>query len=243
MNTIFKKIITEENDLLEIFNKSLVVPTSCLITYFNQHCFNIYYTDTTYRDLIDNYFKVYPDGAGIHLVLNYIFQKKHKSFNATDINEKILDFIIRNEVKFYIIGGNFNKEILLQKFNNSTSFLGYWSGYFSKEEYIELVNDIKNKNPDIILIGMGVPKQEIIAYKLSKICGASVFLCVGNFLEFYLGTVKRIPLKFRDKGLEWIYRIYQEPKRLWKRYIIGIPIFIFRVIKFKLSINKNDSAV
>ena len=81
---------------------------------------------------------------------------------------------------------------------------------------------------------MGAPKQELFTYKLSKSTNTNVYLCVGNFFEFYLGTVKRIPKKFRNNGLEWFYRLFHEPKRLWKRYFIGIPLFIFRVIKFKL---------
>ena len=154
------------------------------------------------------------------------------------MNEKIVDILIKQKIKFFIIGGNFSEDELNKKFGLIDCFVGYNSGYFLENEFDEITNKISLLEPDVIILGMGVPRQEIIAEKLSQTIDASIFLCVGNFLEFYLGTVKRIPKKFRNKGIEWIYRISQEPKRLWKRYFIGIPLFIFRVIKFKFMNTK-----
>ena len=84
----------------------------------------------------------------------------------------------------------------------------------------------------IHIITQFIPTTEYFFYSAS-----------GNFFEFYLGTIKRIPKIYRNIGIEWIYRFFQEPKRLWKRYFIGIPLFIFGVIKLKLSINKSVSEV
>ncbi|MBK6915089.1 MAG: WecB/TagA/CpsF family glycosyltransferase [Ignavibacteriales bacterium] len=109
---------------------------------------------------------------------------------------------------------------------------------FLDTEFENVIEKIRTAKPDVIIIGMGVPKQEIVAEKLSRSINASLFLCVGNFFEFYFGTAKRIPVRFRNKGIEWIYRLFHEPKRLWKRYLIGIPLFILRVIRFKLTLNK-----
>jgi N-acetylglucosaminyldiphosphoundecaprenol N-acetyl-beta-D-mannosaminyltransferase len=240
---IFNKLITDESVILDLIKASIKRNNRLFVTYLNQNCFNVYSHNIFYKNLLDNNFNIYVDGIGISLVLRILFGKKYKSFNATDLNEKILDILIKQNIKFFIIGGNFSKDQLNEKFGLIDCFVGYNSGYFLENEFDEIANKIGLIEPDVIVLGMGVPRQEIIAEKLSKTIDSSIFLCVGNFLEFYLGTVKRIPKKFRNKGIEWIYRISQEPKRLWKRYFIGIPLFIFRVIKFKLSINKNESTL
>jgi len=238
---MFNKLLTNESVILDLIKANIKRNNRLLVTYLNQNCFNVYSHNIFYKNLLDNNFKIYVDGIGISLALRILFGKPYKHFNATDLNEKILDILIKQKIKFFIIGGNFSKDELNKKFGLIDCFVGYNSGYFLENEFYEIAKKISLLEPDVIVLGMGVPRQEIIAEKLSQTIGASIFLCVGNYLEFYLGTVKRIPHRYRNKGLEWIYRLFQEPKRLWKRYFIGIPLFIFRVIKFKLSINKIDS--
>jgi N-acetylglucosaminyldiphosphoundecaprenol N-acetyl-beta-D-mannosaminyltransferase len=237
-NLIFSKLITSENEIFSAIDSSTSNNSKLLVTYLNQHCFNIYCSDSAYRNLLENHFKVYADGAGINFAYRFLWQKHYVHFNATDLNEKIINILTDKSVKFYIVGGNFSEEEVNSKFKNNNSFAGYLNGYFDDSDIQDIANTINKQKPEVILIGMGVPKQEIIAEKLSNKVDTSLFICVGNFFEFYLGTVKRIPEKYRNWGVEWIYRLFQEPKRLWNRYIIGIPLFIFRVMKFKLLNSK-----
>ncbi|MBS4035478.1 MAG: WecB/TagA/CpsF family glycosyltransferase [Ignavibacterium sp.] len=237
-DTIFNKIICSEDELLTQINSAGESDKVLKITYFNQHCFNIYFSDNSYKKLLDNNFIVYADGFGIKLALRSLFGRVYKSFNATDLNEKIIELILNKDKRFAIIGGNFNQTDFDKKFNEESNFLGYFNGYSDASDFGSLAKSIRTLAPDVVIIGMGVPKQETIAYELSKEINASLFLCVGNFLEFYFGTVKRVPELFRNNGIEWLFRLVQEPKRLWKRYIIGIPLFIFRVLKIKFTQKK-----
>ena len=82
---------------------------------------------------------------------------------------------------------------------------------------------------------MGVPQQELFAEKLLRIPDSKVVICVGNFLEFYFGTKKRAPVFIQKIGMEWLFRLITEPGRLWNRYLIGIPLFIFRILKLKFE--------
>lgn len=232
---LFKEIITEESIVLDLINSCISKHNRLLLTYINQHCFNIYSTNQNYKDLIDNKFTIYADGIGMNLINRILFNRRYKQFNATDLNEKIFNRLIETKIRFYILGGNFEEKKIKDKFNSNENYVGYSSGFFTETEFERISNTINNLKPEVIIVGMGVPKQEIITEKLSQIIDASLFLCVGNFFEFYFGTMKRIPNRFRDKGIEWIYRIFEEPKRLWKRYILGIPLFILRVLKYKLS--------
>ena len=232
---LFERLITDESAILDLIKSSISNHNHILLTYLNQHCFNFYSTNHQYKNLLDNKFIVYADGVGINLSSRILFKKKYKQFNATDLNERILKILVHKKIKFFILGGNFAEDDIISHFNADENFVGYHLGYFSHLELEKIAIKISNLKTDVVIIGMGVPKQEIIAEKLSELVDASLFLCVGNFFEFYFGTVKRIPNCLRNKGIEWIYRLFQEPKRLWKRYIIGIPLFTLRILKYKLS--------
>jgi len=85
---------------------------------------------------------------------------------------------------------------------------------------------------------MGVPKQEIFAEKLSQSQNSKVIICVGNFFEFYFKLKKRAPVFVQNIGMEWLFRLFTEPSRLWKRYLIGIPVFFFKIFRIKFFRDK-----
>ena len=117
----------------------------------------------------------------------------------------------------------------------SSRFVGASHGFFSddytEEMAIEQINAVK---PDILLVALGVPRQEkwISNHRNELNCGIAI--AVGGLLDFVSGRIPRAPLWMRKSGLEWCYRLYQEPIRLFKRYIIGNPLFLFRVLLERL---------
>ncbi len=237
---IFNKILKNQESVINLVNKSLHQKSNICLTYFNQHCFNIYFSDKSYRNLIDSHFLCYLDGIGTYLALKLFGYKNVRKFNASDLNEIILSELINKRIKIFIIGGRFSENLIdeISK-ENGLLICGYQNGYFNETKTSELTDNINASGAQVIMIGMGVPQQEILASKISDCVDVNLVLCVGNFLEFYFGTKKRIPEKFRNIGLEWIYRLLREPGRLWKRYIIGIPIFILRIIKLYLLRGKD----
>ena len=106
---------------------------------------------------------------------------------------------------------------------------------FSIEENKAIINAINSASPDLLWIGMTAPKQEKWLYEhwaeldIKCHCGS-----VGAVFDFYAGTAKRAPLWMQKAGLEWLHRLLSNPRRLWKRYIIGNARFILLVIKEKL---------
>jgi N-acetylglucosaminyldiphosphoundecaprenol N-acetyl-beta-D-mannosaminyltransferase len=236
VKTVIDKLILSPYEVISLIKFSISNKEKLLVTYLHQHCFNVYSTNKIYKKLLDKKFFVYADGFGINLASRVLFNKKYQNFNGSDLNDEIFSYLITNKIKFYIVGGNFSEREIENKLFTFEKFAGYSNGFFDEAGLDEILKKINRAEPEVIILGLGVPKQEIIAEKLSKSVNASLFLCVGNFLEFYFGTMKRIPPKYRNKGFEWIYRLFHEPKRLWKRYIIGIPLFIFRVIKYKSSL-------
>lgn len=107
---------------------------------------------------------------------------------------------------------------------------------FTDEENAEMVRAINEAKPDLLWIGMTAPKQEKWAYKhwgeLDIDCHVGT---IGAVFDFYAGTMKRAPLWWQEHSLEWLYRLLKEPKRMWRRYLVGNALFLWNVIKLKVS--------
>jgi len=236
MIKIFEKVIINENEIYDLIIKSLEEKNKVLVSYINQHTFNIYFSNKEYRKLLDDQFVIFSDGIGIYYALRFLGMKKIQKFNASDINFDLMNYLINNSKSIFLIGGKFNPDFVFTKAKEKKlNLVGYQNGYF-KDEYIDvIINEINNKNPDVIMIGMGVPKQEFFANRISKNINCSTIICVGNFLEFYFGTIKRASKFLQNIGLEWLHRLIVEPKRLWKRYLLGIPVFTIRTLYLRLS--------
>ena len=224
-------LLTSEEIFSEI-NQSLEKQKSLLLTYLNQNSFNIYFKNENYRRILDTQFKVYQADSGVYLFLKYLKKKKISRIDGTSLNANILNEIIKKKIQISFIGGNFSESFIKEECNKrKINLTGYHNGYFDETSATNVINKVNEFNSRIYFIGMGVPKQELFAYELSRIQNDKIIICVGNFLEFYFGTVKRAPVISRKLGIEWLFRLITEPKRLWKRYLIGIPEFIYRAIK------------
>lgn len=107
---------------------------------------------------------------------------------------------------------------------------------FSEEENRAIVNAINQANPDLLWIGMTAPKQEKWAYSHWKEldihchCGT-----IGAVFDFFAGTMERAPLWWQEHSLEWLYRLIKEPRRMWRRYIIGNMLFLWNISKEKFN--------
>ena len=133
-------------------------------------------------------------------------------------------------------GGNFDEESLFNETRKKgIKLIKYLHGYFDNSQTENIIQEINKFNTQVILIGMGVPLQEMFAEKLAVSSPNKIIICVGSFFEFYFGTKKRTHIFLRKIGLEWLYRLLTEPTRLWKRYLIGIPLFIYGILKIKFA--------
>ena len=149
--------------------------------------------------------------------------------------------LIKKNIPICIISGNFSESFIKEEcINRKINLAGYHGGFFSEEETSDIISIINRFNSKVYLIGMGIPKQEYFAYELNKTQGNKIIICVGNLVEFYFGTIKRAPLFFQKLGIEWVFRLITEPKRLLKRYLIGIPYFIYLGLKIKLKNKRSE---
>ena len=103
------------------------------------------------------------------------------------------------------------------------------------------MNEINASNSDILFLGLGSPYQEKFISLYGKILNVPLQIAIGSGIEFLSSVRKRAPLMLQRLGLEWLFRLLNEPKRLWKRYLIGIPVFMFKVLCYKVRLLLNKS--
>lgn len=230
----FDKIITDKQKVIQLVEKSISQNQSLLLTYLNQNCFNIFQSNKKYREIVIKNSKYYLDGYGVYSALKFFGVRNLEKFNASEINSELFDYCARIGLPVIIIGGKFSSELIENCNLNIELYLNGYEGINDKNLLIKKISRCKAK---FIVLGLGVPKQEILAYELLQIIPDLKIICVGNFLEFYFGTVKRAPKFLHNSGFEWIHRLITEPKRLWKRYLIGIPIFMLNIIQLKRKAN------
>jgi N-acetylglucosaminyldiphosphoundecaprenol N-acetyl-beta-D-mannosaminyltransferase len=112
---------------------------------------------------------------------------------------------------------------------------GFRNGYFKKNEEVSIAREISTSGADILFVAMTSPKKEIFLNTYKDIIKTSFIMGVGGSFDVIAGKTKRSPLWMQKAGLEWFYRVMQEPKRMWKRYLIGNSVFIYLVFKQKLK--------
>lgn len=235
---IFNRLITDPHKVVNEVREAIDEQKLLLLTYLNQHCYNVYCSNNEYRKLLDTIFTVYQADQGVYLSLKYLFGLKVKKIDATKMNQQLLDELILRKISIAIVGGDFDEKFFTAKCNDKKiNMVCYQNGFFTEKHSEYIIKELGAVNASVFIIGMGVPKQELFAQKLAESLNNKIIICVGNFLEFYFGTKKRAPVFIQKIGFEWLFRLFTEPRRLWNRYLIGIPLFFFRILKLKYSKN------
>ncbi|MCR2821411.1 WecB/TagA/CpsF family glycosyltransferase [Lederbergia panacisoli] len=229
--------VMTSNEVLNEINKKLAKREKFKLFFLNAHCYNISQQSEEYATNLNNAEYVLNDGIGVEIgakLLGFTFKE---NLNGTDLIPKILDLAAKSNSSVYLLGGspgvaeqaaeNFKKQY------PQISIVGVQDGYFKDTE--KVIENINNAKPDILIVALGVPYQENwISDHFSKI-NANLFMGVGAFLDFSSNRVKRAPEFLLKARMEWVYRLVNEPTRLWKRTIIGVPQFFYYIIKNKLK--------
>jgi N-acetylglucosaminyldiphosphoundecaprenol N-acetyl-beta-D-mannosaminyltransferase len=237
---IFNKLLTDPKDVLHKVLDSIERKESLLLTYLNQHCFNIYCKNNGFRKLLDTKFNVYQADLGVFLAVKFLYKREIQKIDATAMNQLILNELIKNKIPLSIVGSDFDTNFIQEETKKKEiNLVCYKNGYFEESQTENIMRELVAIGGQVFIIGMGVPKQELFAEKLSQMAANKVIICVGNYFEFYFGTKKRVPVFIQNICMEWMFRLITEPGRLWKRYLVGIPVFIFRILKIKFQRKSN----
>lgn len=227
-------------DALAICNDLAEGESNNLVFFINAHCFNIAQKNKSYKKALNEADLLLNDGIGFKLGALFKGICIRENMNGTDFIPKLLSLAKDQNKNVYLLGGEEGiarqaGKKLEHRFRG-ISIVGTRSGYFNFDEDEEIVSDIIQKKTDLLIVGMGVPRQELWLIKnKDRLNGVKISVAGGAVLDFISGNVKRAPSWMRKTGTEWIFRLLQEPKRLFNRYFIGIPVFFFNLIKLNRS--------
>lgn len=156
-----------------------------------------------------------------------------------DLMTRLVELSHKNNYKIFFFGAK--QEVVksvVDKYTNeytSNIIAGYRNGYFKKEEEKDIAREISNSGANILFVAISSPTKENFLYENKDLLKKVNFIMgVGGSFDVVAGHVKRAPLWMQNVGLEWFYRFSQEPRRMWKRYLIGNVKFIILVIKSRL---------
>lgn len=193
--------------------------------------------DPNMMEIVNNCDVVNADGASVVLAGKYLGIDIPERVAGIDLMQKLLRLAEKKNYSVYFFGA---KEEVVQKmlanFENdypNLNVAGYRNGYFNDNEIDLISEDIRQKKPQIVFVGITSPKKEVLIEKFLQDNINSVFMGVGGSFDVLSGTIKRAPLWMQKAHLEWLFRVANEPKRLFKRYFVGNIEFIKRVLKAK----------
>lgn len=228
------KIYDNQIDFLDFLNKKIEAQSSLVnIGFVNQHCYNLAYENSSYKKTIESLDILLRDGIGIKIAL--IINKIHPgiNMNGTDLIPLILKSLDQKKALFIFIGSKKPwVDIAAQQMINNAQFISL-DGFQSDEFYINYIKKNFTSNKLIhFILGMGMPRQELLSNKLKShfINKKGCIINGGGIFDFVSKRKKRAPLFIRIIGFEWLYRLLLEPKRMFHRYIIGIPKFLIRIV-------------
>ena len=233
-------------NLLIFLKNAIVSDNKTIISYLNVQAVNLSFNYPWFRNFLNQSDIVFCDGFGIILGAKILgIDIKHRN-TPPDWIPLLAKMCTENNTRIAFLGSNpgiAEKTAEILKIDNPTLNIPFtYHGYFKKtqghpenETIVQAINQVK---PDILLVGFGMPLQEKWIMENRERLDVKVFLPVGAAFDYVSGNVRRAPRWMTDHGLEWLGRLIIEPRRLWKRYIIGIPIFFWRVFIQRLGLLK-----
>lgn len=186
-----------------------------------------------FRKIIDEAELVIPDGVGVKLALK-LKGKNVDRIAGIDFARKMLEECAKIKKRVAIVGAK--EEVITKAVENlkneipNLNIVYYHNGYFHDNN--EIYKELKNAEPNLVLIALGSPKQEYFIYGAKKILNPCLMAGIGGSLDVWSGEVKRAPEIYQKLGLEWLYRTISQPER-FKRIFPTLPMFLLKSIFYK----------
>ena len=208
------------------------------ITFLNAHNANMASTDPVFAKALDD-FLILPDGIGVDLAAKLLYGEPFPdNLNGTDFVPAFLQASTQPLTVALLGATRVNAEAASKKLAAIAvqhRFVVIHDGFFSAAQEPEIVDRIATLRPDVLLVAMGVPRQELWIARHIDARHCTLPIAVGALLDFLSGAVPRAPLWMRRLRLEWLFRLVVEPGRLWRRYVVGNPLFLLRVARQKFA--------
>ena len=237
-------ILAFQKDLAKLPSRKLLINT------INAHSYNTAQKDPAFAEALLKGDVLIPDGASIVKAVKFLrgetiertagwdlFVFEMNRLNTSDTLQP------GKKAKVFFLGSSDN---VLDKIKEKTgvdypnleiySYSPPYKAEFTVAENREMIDVVNAVEPDLLWIGMTAPKQEKWAFTHFKELKVNGHIgTVGAVFDFYAGTVERAPLWWQNNSLEWLYRLIKEPRRMWRRYIVGNTLFVLHILREKIE--------
>jgi N-acetylglucosaminyldiphosphoundecaprenol N-acetyl-beta-D-mannosaminyltransferase len=207
------------------------------VMYANVHVLNTAYRDPALRRVLNRADVVYCDGSGVRVGARILGQYLPERMTGADWIHDLCDICQERGLSLYFLGGEpgiaAQAARKLETQYPGLRITGTHHGHYDHDgsENEDILATINALPPDILLVGFGTPLQEKWIARNARRLNTPVVWAVGALVDFVAGKTPRGPRWMLEHGLEWLYRLWVEPKRLWRRYVLGNPLFVLRALK------------
>ncbi|WP_196391455.1 WecB/TagA/CpsF family glycosyltransferase, partial [Ralstonia solanacearum] len=229
--------VTMEQAVAEIVARLDGAGAPAQMCFVNAACVNAAARNRDYRMLLRRAARVLPDGIGLKLAGDLLHTPLRQNVNGTDLFPRLCAAMAASGHSIYLLGGRPGvAEAMAKRVQAAYPGLriaGWHHGYFSQTDALEfapVLDAVRASGASLLLVAMGVPLQDMFIARHLEALGARVAIGVGGLFDFMSGQTPRAPQWLRELGGEWIFRLAQEPLRMWQRYLIGNATFLLRVV-------------
>lgn len=209
---------------------------SCRVYFANANSVEICQRDNRLQRALERSDLLLADGSGVLWGSRLAGNPLKFNLNGTDLVPALCDVGQVSNLSVYFLGakpgvGQRASQQLSRKFPGMV-VAGVQHGYFAENQTDAVLATIRAAKPDVLLVAMGTPMQEIWIDRYANMLPGITCIAVGGLFDFIAGDVARAPYVFRALGFEWLWRLLMEPRRLWKRYIVGNFVYLCFLLKF-----------
>lgn len=201
--------------------------------------------DKEFMDILNKSNLNIPDGIGVVIGGKILGYKMRERVAGFDLVQNIFYKIKNTDKTVYFLGASeetiqLAKKMMEKKYKG-LKIIGVNNGYFNEEQEKLIIDNINNLCPDLLLVGLGSPRQEKWIYNNKDKINAKIMIGVGGSFDVMSGNTKRAPKIFIKLNLEWFYRLITQPTR-FKR-MLKLPLFILKVLQYKIKGDKNETTI
>ncbi len=218
--------------------KEMMSERNYVVSFVNAHAMNLASQNTEFLYALKSADLLLRDGTGTQILLQAIGKEPGLNMNGTDF---IPEVILANKHHPIALCGSTAQTAAAAAAwleQNGVNTVTHCDGFQPPEYYVQI---LKAQQPRIVILGMGMPKQEQLSARLAQeLPGPILILNGGAILDFMARRFRRAPRLMRRLGLEWLFRLLLEPSRLWRRYLLGNFVFLWRTAQIMLTRRNPD---
>ena len=230
-------VISEAVDTVKSFlnengAKSVFTPNSEILINANK--------DPFLKNVLNSADLCIPDGAGVLLAARILGLDLPEKVSGVDLVKALFSSNFERKIKYYILGAKpgiaEEAAAKIEENYHNAIVVGCKDGYFKDADEDQIIDAINASGADILLVGLGVPKQEIWIHKHKDRLNVKECFGIGGSIDIFAGRIKLAPEIMRRAGFEWLFRLYKEPWR-YKR-MLNLPKFILNIISIRMGISR-----